>query len=177
MKTAAALVLHGPNLNLLGTREPAVYGELSLAALNRIIEEHARQRGVRVVCRQSNLEGQLIDWLQGAEPEGFTGVVLNPGAFTHYSIALRDAVAAIRLPVIEVHLSNIHGREEFRRHSVIAAVSAGQITGFGPQSYVLGLDALVILADRAPSDGQPTPRAPRRRPAPGNTGSRRRLPK
>ena len=173
MKTAAALVLHGPNLNLLGTREPAVYGELSLAALNRIIEEHARPRGVRVVCRQSNLEGQLIDWLQGAEPEGFTGIVLNPGAFTHYSIALRDAVAAIRLPVIEVHLSNIHGREEFRRHSVIAAVAAGQISGFGPQSYLLGLDALVILTERARTDGRPGPRASRPGPPPRKAASRR----
>ena len=159
----AALVLHGPNLNLLGTREPAVYGELSLAALDRTIEEHARPRGVRVVCRQSNVEGQLIDWLQGAEREGFTGIVLNPGAFTHYSIALRDAVAAIRLPVIEVHLSNIHGREEFRRHSVIAPVAAGQISGFGAQSYLLGLDALLLLA-AARSDGGTAPlaAAPRR---------------
>jgi 3-dehydroquinate dehydratase-2 len=162
MKPPAALVLHGPNLNLLGTREPAVYGALSLAGLDRTIGQHARQRGVRVECRQSNLEGQLIDWLQGAEREGFTGIVLNPGAFTHYSIALRDAVAAIRLPVIEVHLSNIHGREEFRRHSVIAPVAAGQIAGFGPESYLLGLDALVLLADPARGDGRPAPRAPAR---------------
>jgi 3-dehydroquinate dehydratase-2 len=160
MKAPAALVLHGPNLNLLGTREPAVYGDLSLAALNRTIEQHARQRGVRVECRQSNLEGQLIDWLQGAEGQGFTGIVFNPGAFTHYSIALRDAVAAIRLPVIEVHLSNIHGREEFRHHSVIAAVAAGQIAGFGPRSYLLGLDALVLLVDAGRSAGPAAPRAP-----------------
>jgi 3-dehydroquinate dehydratase-2 len=151
MTPPAALVLHGPNLNLLGTREPAVYGTLSLAALDRLIQAHARQRRIRVECRQSNVEGQLIDWLQGAERQGFGGVVLNPGAFTHYSIALRDAVAAVRLPVIEVHLSNIHGREEFRRHSVIAAVARGQIAGFGPQSYLLGLDALLALAP--PTDG------------------------
>src|SRR5881409_3828022 len=106
----AALILHGVNLNLLGTREPAVYGRTSLAAVDRVIKEHARRRGVRVECRQSNHEGQLVDWLQGARAEGFAGVVFNPGAFTHYSIALRDAVAVIGLPVVEVHLSNVHAR-------------------------------------------------------------------
>jgi 3-dehydroquinate dehydratase-2 len=145
MSVSAALVLHGPNLNLLGRREPAVYGTLSLAALNRLIEAHGRRRGLRVVCRQSNLEGQLIEWLHRAEAEGFGGVVFNPGAFTHYSIALRDAVAAIRVPVVEVHLSNIHAREPFRHRSVIAPVAAGQITGFGPQSYLLALEALLLL--------------------------------
>jgi 3-dehydroquinate dehydratase II len=145
MPGGAALVLHGPNLNLLGTREPGVYGRLTLPEVDRLIREHGRRRGVRVECRQSNAEGELIGWLQGAEREGFAGVILNPGAFTHYSIALRDAVSAIRVPVIEVHLSNIHGREEFRRHSVIAAVARGQIAGFGPQSYLLGLDALLVL--------------------------------
>jgi 3-dehydroquinate dehydratase-2 len=147
MTPRSALVLHGPNLNLLGTREPGVYGRLTLAEVDRLIREHGRRRGVRVECRQSNVEGELIGWLQGAEREGFAGVVLNPGAFTHYSIALRDAVAAIRVPVVEVHLSNVHGREEFRRHSVIAAVARGQIAGFGPQSYLLGLDALLTLGN------------------------------
>jgi 3-dehydroquinate dehydratase-2 len=149
MPLRAALVLHGPNLNLLGTREPTIYGRATLADVDRLIHDHARDLGVRVECRQSNLEGQLIDWLQGAQKEGFGGVVFNPGAFTHYSIALRDAVAAISLPVVEVHLSNVHGREEFRRHSVIAATARGQIAGFGPLSYLLGLDALVVLADGA----------------------------
>src|SRR5499426_1064491 len=144
------LVLHGPNLNLLGTREPEVYGAASLADVDQALREHGRRRGVAVDCRQSNLEGQLITWLQGAEREGYGGVVVNPGAFTHYSIGLRDAVAAIRLPVVEVHLSNIHGREEFRRHSVIAAVARGQIAGFGPQSYLLGFDALTAPARRPP---------------------------
>ncbi|PYO17784.1 MAG: type II 3-dehydroquinate dehydratase [Candidatus Rokuibacteriota bacterium] len=145
----AVLVLHGVNLNLLGTREPAVYGRTSLAAVDRVIKEHARRRGVRVECRQSNHEGQLVDWLQGARAEGFAGVVFNPGAFTHYSIALRDAVAAIDVPVVEVHLSNVHAREEFRSRSVIAAVARGQISGFGPQSYLLGLDALLSLRTTA----------------------------
>jgi 3-dehydroquinate dehydratase II len=144
------LVLHGPNLNLLGTREPGVYGKVTLAEVDRMIREHARRRGGSVQCRQSNLEGQLVDWLQAAQREGFDGVVFNPGAFTHYSIALRDAVAAIKLPVVEVHLSNVHGREEFRRHSVIAAVARGQIAGFGPQSYLLGFDALTAPARRPP---------------------------
>jgi len=166
MTPAAILVLHGPNLNLLGTRQPAIYGSWSLAEVDRLIREHGRRRGVRVECRQSNVEGQLIEWLQGAERERFGGVVLNPGAFTHYSLALRDAVAAIRLPVVEVHLSNVHGREEFRRHSVIAAVARGQIAGFGPHSYVLGLDALLLSGDRAaagrrPARGRATARARR----------------
>jgi 3-dehydroquinate dehydratase II len=139
----AVLVLHGPNLNLLGEREPQVYGRRSLADVNRAIQRHARRRGTRVECRQSNQEGQLIDWLHGAEREGFGGIVINPGAFTHYSIALRDAVASIRLPVVEVHLSNPHGREDFRRHSVIAPVARGQIAGFGAHSYLLGIDALL----------------------------------
>jgi 3-dehydroquinate dehydratase II len=170
MPAAAALVLHGPNLNLLGRREPTVYGSLSLAELDRLIQAHARRQGMRVECRQSNVEGRLINWLQAAEREGFTGVVLNPGAFTHYSIALRDAVAAIRLPVIEVHLSNIHGREEFRHHSVIAAVARGQIAGFGPQSYLLGLDALRLTHN---DSGVPQPTPPRARRARRRTPTRR----
>jgi len=149
MTVRAALVLHGPNLNLLGTREPAVYGRVTLAQLDRLIREHARRHGMRVECRQSNHEGQLVDWLQSAERERFGGVVFNPGAFTHYSLALRDAIAAIKVPVVEVHLSNVHAREEFRSRSVIAAVARGQISGFGPQSYLLGLDALLSLRTTA----------------------------
>ena len=143
------LVLHGPNLNLLGRREPQIYGSSTLPAIDRMIRDHARGRGVRVECRQSNLEGQLIDWLQAAERDRFDGVVFNPGAFTHYSIALRDAVAAIGVPVVEVHLSNIHAREPWRHRSVIAPVARGQILGFGPVSYLLGLDALIAVTGEA----------------------------
>ncbi|HZP38779.1 MAG TPA: type II 3-dehydroquinate dehydratase [Methylomirabilota bacterium] len=145
---SAILVLHGPNLNLLGTREPAVYGQASLADVNRAVQDHARRRGVRAVCRQSNHEGELVDWIQAAAREGFQGIVFNPGALSHYSIALRDAVASVQVPVVEVHLSNIHAREEFRHRSVVAAAAVGQISGFGPRSYLLGLDALL---DRASS--------------------------
>jgi len=137
----AILVLHGPNLNLLGAREPEVYGRLTLAQVNREIERYAKRRGVRIQCRQSNHEGELIEAIQTAEQRGFGAIVFNPGAFTHYALALRDAVAAVRLPVIEVHLSNIHAREEFRRHSVIAPAARGQISGFGLRSYLLGVEA------------------------------------
>ncbi len=153
------LVLHGPNLNLLGTREPAIYGRISLAEINRAIERHAASRRSKVVCRQSNHEGELVDWIQSAATEGFGGIVINPGALTHYSIALRDAVASVTLPVVEVHLSNIHAREEFRRHSVIAPAAAGQISGFGPTSYLLGVDA--VLGARSGRRGGPEARARR----------------
>jgi len=144
------LVLHGPNLNLLGRREPAVYGRTTLAEVDAAIRRHAETRGVEIDCRQSNHEGQLVDWIQGAAAEGFAAIVMNPGAFTHYSYALRDAVASVATPVVEVHLSNVHGREEFRRHSVIAAVASGQIAGFGPRSYLLGLDAALGLGAARP---------------------------
>jgi 3-dehydroquinate dehydratase-2 len=160
------LVLHGPNLNLLGRREPAVYGRTSLAQVDRAARSHATARGTEATCRQSNHEGQIVDWIQGAEREGFGGIVLNPGAFTHYALALRDAVAATALPVIEVHLSNVHAREEFRRHSVIAPVAAGQIAGFGPTSYLLGIDAALALQSRQPRRARPRrSRRPASRPA------------
>ena len=134
------LILHGPNLNLLGTREPNVYGRETLAGVNAMLTEHAERLQVQVRCLQSNHEGELIDAIHKAEE---TALLFNPGAFTHYSLALRDAVAAKGLPTVEVHLSNVHAREEFRHRSVIAPVCLGQISGFGSYSYVVGLAALV----------------------------------
>lgn len=142
----AILVLHGPNLNMLGQREPGVYGRLTLAEIDAAIGRHAEARGVKVECRQSNHEGVLVEAIQGAAGQGFHAIVINPGAFTHYSYALRDAIAAVSLPVVEVHLSNLYAREPFRHRSVTAPVCRGQISGFGPQSYLLGLDgALACL--------------------------------
>ena len=149
---APLLVLHGPNLNLLGTREPGTYGRATLVEVNRAIERHAESRGATATCRQSNHEGQLVDWIQSAQREGFRAIVMNPGALTHYSIALRDAVASVALPVVEVHLSNVHAREEFRRHSVIAPVAVGQISGFGPGSYLLGVDAALAASESKPEE-------------------------
>ena len=138
------LVMNGPNLKLLGMREPGVYGTDSYDAVCGRIREKAESLSVEVAFFQSNSEGGLIDALHAAMGE-YDGIVLNAGAYTHYSYAIRDAIAAIRLPVVEVHLSNIHAREEFRHTSVIAPVCKGQIAGFGPVSYLLALEALEAM--------------------------------
>lgn len=145
MPDTRILVLHGPNLNLLGSREPEIYGRGTLADIDARLRVLAEELGVEVEARQSNHEGELVTWVQEADPRGFRAVVVNAGAYTHTSVALRDALAASGLPVVEVHLSNVHRREEFRRTSLISDVAVGQIAGFGPQSYLLALRAAVEL--------------------------------
>jgi 3-dehydroquinate dehydratase-2 len=140
------LFLNGPNLNLLGTRQPEVYGRTTLADLEAMVRRRAEVLQAAVEFRQSNHEGQLVDWLHEARGQ-FAAVVFNAGAYTHTSVALRDAITAIEIPVLEIHLSNIHAREEFRHRSLIAPVCRGQISGFGAVSYVLGLEAAVLLAN------------------------------
>jgi 3-dehydroquinate dehydratase-2 len=134
------LVLHGPNLNLLGKRQPEIYGRLTLAEINSQIRALARELNLKIEIRQSNNEGELVTWIQEA-PAKFSAIVLNPAAYTHTSIALRDAISAVGIPTVEVHISNIHKREPFRHHSFIAEAAVGQIAGFGMQSYLLGLRA------------------------------------
>ena len=140
----SVLVLNGPNLNLLGQREPQVYGRTTLKEIESKVRKRAAQLKVAIDFRQSNLEGELVTWIQKA-PGRFDVIVLNAAAYTHTSVALRDAIAAAGLPTIEIHLSNIHAREKFRHKSLIAPVCAGQIAGFGANSYVLGLEAAVNL--------------------------------
>ena len=143
------LILHGPNLNLLGTREPQIYGSLMLADINSRLVELAAEYQVELACKQSNHEGDLVDALQEARTWA-EGVVFNPGAYTHTSIALRDAISAIGIPVVEVHLSNVYAREEFRHVSMISAVCKGKVVGFGWRSYLLGLRALIeMLSDKS----------------------------
>ena len=136
------LVIHGPNLNLLGTREPDVYGTFTLDDISASLSQLAVELGCELSMVQSNSEGTLVDSIQAAKGV-FHGILINPAAYTHTSVAIRDALSAVALPTVEVHLSNIHKREEFRHHSFVAPVAVGQISGFGPDSYLLGLRALV----------------------------------
>ncbi|HDH05131.1 MAG TPA: type II 3-dehydroquinate dehydratase [Nitrospirae bacterium] len=139
------LIINGPNLNLLGTRESEVYGTKTLDDINESLKRLAAELGVEIDIRQSNHEGGIVDLIQKAE--GYAALVINPAAYTHTSIAIRDAIAAVDIPAVEIHLSNIYKREEFRHKSLISPVACGQISGFGPESYILGLRAAVSIAN------------------------------
>lgn len=166
------LVLHGPNLNLLGRREVSVYGGLTLAEINRRLRELGKKNAAEVVAFQTNHEGELVDRLHAAVGQ-YDAVILNAGALSHYSFALRDAIAALDIPVVEVHLSNIHAREPFRRTSVIAPVVAGQIVGFGIHSYLLGLHAaLALIQARGDKTSPRVTTALRRARRPSSSGGR-----
>jgi 3-dehydroquinate dehydratase-2 len=138
------LFMNGPNLNLLGRREPEVYGSTTLADIEKNVRERAKTLNAEIAFQQSNVEGELVSWIQEAKGK-FDVIVLNAAAYTHTSIALRDAIAAVGVPTIEIHLSNVHAREEFRHKSLIAPVCCGQITGFGEKSYILAVEAAVYV--------------------------------
>ncbi len=142
------LVINGPNINLLGTREPEIYGTLTMQKINDELNEYAKELGVDTEFFQSNIEGEIVDKIQSAKND-CQGIVINPAAYTHTSVAIRDAISAVALPAVEVHISNIHAREEFRKNSFIAPVCIGQICGFGADSYKLGLKGLVDSLKRA----------------------------
>ena len=150
MKTV--LVLNGPNLNLLGTREPAIYGSDTLADVEKLCRDEGARLGLAVECKQSNHEGQLIDWIHEAGREyaagRMIGVVLNAGAYTHTSVALHDAIKGVNVPVIELHISNVHAREPFRHHSWLSPAASGIIVGFGVQGYALAIGGLQLLAEK-----------------------------
>jgi len=138
------LVINGPNLNLLGSREPEKYGSHTLSQINAVVTDFCCSEGVAVEFFQSNHEGEIIDSIHSA-PAGFQGIIINPGALTHYSYSLRDAVAAVEIPVVEIHISNIFAREEFRHHSVVSPVAAGHVSGFGPNGYMIAVRGLLDM--------------------------------
>lgn len=144
---AKVLVIHGPNLDLLGVREPDIYGTLSLDEINKKLKKIAEDEGMEIEIVQSNHEGQIVELIGSAKGK-VDCILINPAAYTHTSVAIRDAIQAVHIPTIEVHLSNIYAREEFRRTSLIAPVATGQISGFGPNSYILGLKAAVRLVEK-----------------------------
>jgi len=147
MANMQILVLNGPNLNLLGKRQPEIYGSLSLSDIEQQVRALANELGVEIEFRQSNSEAELIDWIHDSAGK-FAALVINPAAYTHTSLALRDAISAVGIPTVEIHISNIHKREPFRHHSYIAEVAVGQIAGFGATSYLLGLRAAVQLLQK-----------------------------
>ncbi len=139
------LVIHGPNLHLLGQREKDIYGETTLAEINKQLQDLAKKRGIQLDILQSNHEGDIVDAIGKAKTNQFKAILINPAAYTHTSVAIRDAILAVNLPTVEVHLSNIYAREDFRHNSLIAPVCQGQISGFGVHSYILGLEAAISL--------------------------------
>lgn len=154
------LVLHGPNLNLLGNREESIYGTATLAMIDASLNKLSVELGVQLVIRQSNQEGELVNWIQEAR-NGYDGIIINPAAYTHTSVAIRDALAAVNLPTVEVHLSNIYRREEFRKHSYVSGVALAQISGFGPDGYRLALRGLCeYLSGSGAKDASGIHRAP-----------------
>lgn len=146
---ATILVLHGPNLNLLGEREPEIYGSTSLADINQRLEQLAHDKGHHLLCMQSNAEYELLERIQDARHEGVNFILINPAAFTHTSVALRDALAAVEIPFIEIHLSNTHAREEFRQQSYFSDLARGVICGLGPIGYELGLQAALNIVEQS----------------------------
>jgi 3-dehydroquinate dehydratase II len=148
MATKRILVLNGPNLNLLGKRQPEIYGKATLGDIEKQVRALAKELAVEIDFRQSNSEGELVTWIQDAAGK-FDALVINPAAYTHTSLAMRDAISAVGIPTVEIHLSNIHKREPFRHHSYIAEVAVGQIAGFGVQSYLMGLRAAAAQLDKA----------------------------
>lgn len=141
----SVLVIHGPNLNMLGTREPDTYGSDTLADIDRDVKAAGEKHGIRVACFQSNSEGEIVSQIQGIPDVGYAGLIINPAAFTHTSIAIRDALLLLDMPIVEVHLSNIYRREPFRHKSMTADVATGQIAGFGKTGYILALEALAAM--------------------------------